>query len=370
MIEAPARYMDGETAKVRNVLLMVDEVAVQILIREGDRIVARWPLGDVRQVETEVSGLLPRLRYGEARVTVLDPSFIDGLRWHTRDLKKRDPVPGQVRKVAIWAFGALASVAVIIFVIVPALASALAPVIPVERETALADAALDQIGWFLDFEEGDDAFCRGETGRAALDKMFARLEGHYETDYDIQVDVINHSMVNAFALPGGRVLLFDGLIQKAGSPEEVAGVLGHEIAHVINRDPTRMALQSAGTVGVLGLLLGDFSGGSLALLLGNRVLQASYSQEAETVADEFAVEVMGEAGLPSSAMGRMFERFIEMSGDVDEEGEDGFLSHLASHPNTAGRAAAARAGDVIGDQAFEPVLSADEWQALRSMCKG
>ena len=367
MMEAPARFVDGETAEVRQVTLLLDEGDGIILVRQGDRIVARWPLGDVRLADSPIKDRLPRLRCGEARATVQDPSFIDGLRWHTRDLHKRDPVPGQLRKMAVWALGAVASVAVIVLVIVPALANRLAPLVPIDREAKLAEAALDQLSLFLGMPQGAALYCSSPEGDAALAKMAARLASQFETDYDIKVQIVNDDMVNAFALPGGNILLFDGLLQAADAPEEVAGVLGHEMGHVVNRDPTRLALRSAGTVGVLGLLLGDFSGGSVVLLLGSQVLQASYSQEAETLADSFAIEVMGDTGLPSSALGTMFDRFAAHGGETDAE-EDGLLSHLASHPDTQARADAARAGDVVKDAGFDPVLSGPEWAALKSIC--
>ena len=62
--------------------------------------------------------------------------------------------------------------------------------------------------------------------------------------------VRQHKTINAFAVPGGNVVLFEGLLDAARSPEEVAGVLGHEVGHVMNRDPMRLNLRSAGSVGI------------------------------------------------------------------------------------------------------------------------
>ena len=81
--------------------------------------------------------------------------------------------------------------------------------------------------------------------------------------------------------PGGRLVFFRGLLEEAENPDEVAAVLAHEIGHVVYRDPTRDALRSAGSLGVLGLLFGDFAGGTVALFIANQLINASYSQAAE-----------------------------------------------------------------------------------------
>ena len=111
------------------------------------------------------------------------------------------------------------------------------------------------------------------------------------------------------------MVLFDGLLKKAASPEEVAGVVGHELGHVVNRDPTRLAFRSAGSVGILGMLVGDFTGGGLILVLTERLIAASYSQDAETAADEFAYEILGRAGLPTAPIGDFFDRMSEIVGE-------------------------------------------------------
>jgi predicted Zn-dependent protease len=169
--------------------------------------------------------------------------------------------------------------------------------------------------------------------------------------------------VNAFALPGGHVTLLRGLLETAESPEEVAAVLAHEIGHVAHRDPTRLALRSAGSVGVLGLLLGDFAGGLVVLYLSEWLIQASYSRDAEAAADLYAHQMLASAGLPAEPMARFFQRLHDEYGDAE-----GLLSHLASHPDLTGRAAAARDADTVAGTGFVPVLTAGEWADLRAIC--
>jgi len=174
--------------------------------------------------------------------------------------------------------------------------------------------------------------------------------------------VLDHEMINAFALPGNYIVFFRGLIDKAETPEEIAAVFAHEIGHVVSRDPTRHALRSAGSLGVLGLLFGDFAGGAAALFLVERLIEANYSQGAEAAADVFAHEVLQDADIAPSALATMFERFLEIGGEPSP-----LVSHFLSHPSLGDRIQAARDATPDGFEAT-PILTAQEWQALRDIC--
>jgi Zn-dependent protease with chaperone function len=205
--------------------------------------------------------------------------------------------------------------------------------------------------------------CENDAGRAALDRMATRLNPNPELPYPLRVDVIDHGLVNAAALPGGRILLFRGLIDAAGNPEEVAGVLAHEIGHVVYRDPTREALRAAGTAGILGLLLGDIFGASIVVVASDAVLNASYQREAEVRADETAYRLLAAAELPSRPFADFFLKMREKYGETPE-----FLKLVASHPGLEIRAQHAAEADRIGDGPYEPVLSDRDWIALRGIC--
>ncbi|WP_247083405.1 M48 family metallopeptidase [Marivita sp. S6314] len=192
--------------------------------------------------------------------------------------------------------------------------------------------------------------------------MEARLQAALPEEQTLTVSVLDHDMINAFALPGNYVVFFRGLIDNAQTPDEIAAVFAHEIGHVVSRDPTRHALRSAGSLGVLGLLFGDFAGGAAVLLLAERLIEANYSQEAESGADVFAHGVLIDAKIAPSALASMFERFRELGGDTNP-----FMSHFLSHPDLGDRIQAARDATPPGFVAT-PVLTADEWQALQTIC--
>jgi predicted Zn-dependent protease len=265
--------------------------------------------------------------------------------------------------LAAWAFAAVAAVAVQIGVLVPLLSERLATFVPPAGERALGEATFEQIRQAL---AGTGLpllpICNGREGYDALEQMLIALDVERNTNEAIKVFVLDHEMVNAFALPGGYVVFFRGMIDAAISPNEIAAVLAHEVGHVENRDPTRHALRSAGSIGILGLLFGDFAGGAVVLFLTEQLISASYSQGAETAADVFAYDALEAAGVSPAALGDMFARLRDEYGDTD-----GIVAHFLSHPTLGSRIDKAREA-ARDDVLYVDIIPQVEWAALKAIC--
>lgn len=360
-----ADYADGESGVVRRVsVAIVGTDRLRLSLPESDPI--DWPLEDLRSLPDQAdrdSVVLGLAGDHPARLVVRDKDFAAELDALSPDLTRPNKTPNLYRRLVVFGAAAVASVALIIFVLIPIMADQMAELLPPEGERALGETTLQQIRTALG--EGEDGFlgeCTNRRGKAALEKMTNRLLPGTDFPYALNVMVLNHEMVNAFALPGGHIILFNGLLQEAESAEEVAGVLGHEMGHVAHRDPTRLALRSAGSIGVLGLLFGDFAGGAVILFLTERLIQAQYSQGAESASDAYSHDLLNRAGLPTEPMSRFFIRLLEEHGP-----NESLLSHLGSHPDLQERAdQAIAASTVTGD--YRPLLSDDEWNALRDIC--
>jgi Zn-dependent protease with chaperone function len=366
-LEAEARYFDGESAEPINTVLCFGERSL-VIKGFNDVAIAHWPLASLRAVgqrKDSAVQLVPH-RDSDERLVLSDRDMLKAIAEVCPDLHHRPVDHKGMRRAFLWAGGAVGSLALIAFVLVPALAGQLALLIPPEREQQLGDAVVEQIQTLLEYA-GDErpATCDHSAGQAALDKMAARVGRELDIPYPLRVNIIDHGMINAFAVPGGRVVFMRGLIEAAESPEEVAGVLAHEIGHVVNHDPTREALRAAGTAGIFGLFLGDFFGGGIVVAAGDAVINASYQREAETRADETAYRLLADAELPSAPFAAFFTKLKKKYGD-----SRGFLKLIASHPGLDGRAERAAAADRIGDGAYEPALTDQEWIALRGICQG
>jgi Zn-dependent protease with chaperone function len=363
-----ADYVDGEDARFHRVALhlmpVTDPTTLRLTLPDGHE--EHWPLERLRRLRDQAAQnelVLSLDGQHLARLRVQGAAIIKELEGLAPSLNRRAPIRNK-RRLVKWSLAAVGSVALIIFGLVPLLAAQLALLLPPEGEQALGDATFEQIRSILaqDAERQFVKICEDEDGLDALAAMLTRLDPSEDLPYPLRVHVLDHKMVNAFALPGGRVILFRGLLDDAANPDEVAAVLAHEIGHVVGRDPTRDALRSAGSIGVLGLLFGDFAGGSVVLFMANQLINASYSQAAETAADEYAHVLMTDAGLSPAALGTFFARLHEEHGD-----ESALAAHFSSHPQMLERieAAAAASADFVQNQ---PVLSPAEWSALRGIC--
>ena len=123
---------------------------------------------------------------------------------------------------------------------------------------------------------------RKRPGRAALDKMLRRLETAAGLALPCAPMLCGVTRPMPWLCRADSVYVFRGLIAKAETADEVAGVIAHEIGHVAHRDGTRAVLQGAGLSFLFGMLLGDFVGGGAVVFAAKTVLQSSYSREAET----------------------------------------------------------------------------------------
>lgn len=322
----------------------------------------RFALNDLRRLPHNAGGgmVLSCTQNPGVRISVLDLSLIFEITKSAPNLDARAPFT-QGRRMARLGLGAVLSVALILFGLVPLMATQLARALPAGGEIALGARTFEQIRTMMSHETAV-LECDGAPGRAALDAMTVTLSQSLDLPYPLTVRVLDHELENAFALPGGQVVLFSGLIKSASGPNEIAAILAHEIGHVVHRDPTTGALRSAGSVGVLGLMFGDFAGGTVSLLIANQLINATYSRRAEARADEFAHDVLTRNAISPANLGKFFERLIAEGND-----DGGALRHFNSHPQMQARIDAAQS--LSADVGDVPVLSDADWAALRRICK-
>jgi Zn-dependent protease with chaperone function len=366
-LEAEARYYDGESAHSQDVVLSFGERSL-VIIGANDTPIAHWPLASLRALgqRKDSSVQLAPNRDSDERLVLSDRQMLKAIGKVCPDLYHRPIDRKGAGRAFAWVCGAVASLALIVFVIVPALAEQLSRLIPPEREQQLGDAVVEQLQTVLGLIGGErPELCETPAGVAALERLAERLDAGDGLPYPLRIGVIDFGMINALAVPGGRILIFRGLLEASDNPEEVAGVLAHEIGHVVYRDPTELALRAAGTAGIFGLLLGDVFGGSIIVVASDAIMNARHQRDAETRADETAYRILADAGLPSGPFARFFTKLKKKYGD-----SEGLMELVASHPGLDGRAARAAAADRIGDGTYEPALSDQDWIALRGICQG
>jgi predicted Zn-dependent protease len=301
-----------------------------------------------------------------ARLEIRDPSLAAEIDHRSVPVDRSGTRQRRARmRVIGWTMAATVSLLLVAIYIVPALATRLAPLLPLAVEHRLGLAVDKEIRSMLDTRGMGDAFLCGaaeieQAGRAALAKLVGRLESAAELPIPLKVSVVRRPEANAIALPGGTIYVFEGLVDKAQTPDELAGVLAHEIGHVAQRDGTRSVLQGAGLSFLFGMLLGDFVGGGAVVIAGRTLLQSSYSRDVETAADRYSVALMTKIGADARALGAALARIGEDTGSG--------AKILLDHPVTKERIAAINAAAEKGPT--RPLLDRAEWTALKRICAG
>jgi Zn-dependent protease with chaperone function len=357
----PAIYFDGLSSRRRTVAVAFKE---QLEIsRDGFSPVsspasslASWAYSDIRRVDGG-PGILrvtclsaPSL----ARLEIRDAAVAAELVSRCTQLGENGLDRRGIAKIVGWSLAATISIVLVVLFAIPLAADRLTPLVPKAFERRLGDAADLQVKTMF-----GDRICNEAAGQAAFSKLVDTLRKSADMDFQVESSVLSTPIPNAFALPGGKVYLLNGLLAKAENPDEIAGVLAHELGHVKHRDGVRELIYNSGTSFLIGLLFGDVTGSSAVIITSRSLVTSSYSRDAEQNADTLSIEVMQKLGRSPKAMGELLFR---VTGKEDDKG----LSILASHPMTEDRLK--RMSDADRPASGPPLLTAAEWSALKSIC--
>jgi Zn-dependent protease with chaperone function len=350
----PAVYFDGVSSRRRTVTLRFSD---RLEIDEDQQTLVAWAYSDIRRADSPAGVLrlscltasaLARL---EVRDTALTAELV------SRCTRMDDNAPGRRGVAAIvgWSLAAAVSIVAVVLFGLPLIADRLTPLVPEAFERRLGEVADSQIKTMFGGKVCDNA-----AGQKAFVKLVTSIRESAGLDTSVQSGVLSSPIPNAFALPGGRIYLFDGLLAKADNADEIAGVLAHELGHLKHRDSMRGLIRDGSTSFLIGLLFGDITGSS-ALIFGSRTLvTSSHSREAETNADGFAIDVMHRLGRPAKPTG---ELLLRVTG---KEGKG--LSIISSHPLSEDRLARMSRED--RSASGPPLLTSEEWRSLKSICDG
>lgn len=358
MTDYPGQFNDGKTAVSHAVAVRPETDALTVIDTHGT-VLARWPWRKVRLIEAVTSGRPVRLSSRadmDANLTIDDTSIVPILQAFAPYLR-REPFD---RQRILTAAGIVVTLALMIAIFAfgpPLLARPLAKFIPVSWEDDIG-AQTERLVHRM-FAGGET--CSGAEGIAALEHLVARLAAVTRTPYKLRLTVADTPMVNALALPGGRIILFRGLIEKAGSPNEVAGVLAHELAHVTLRHPTQGLIVSIGWSAMLSALTGGASGSSDAVAqVASELATSAYSRDVEAEADAEGVAILERANID----GRGLIGFFNLVRKLEKKGLK-IPEFFSSHPLTDRRIAAIEAAT---SGKGGPAMSKAEWNAVKQVC--
>ncbi len=224
--------------------------------------------------------------------------------------------------------------------------------IPVEWEQKLGEAA------YRDFLSHQEVVKEGPAVQALAEMTRRMTEQIPASPYTFDVTVVKSDVVNAFALPGGYVVVFTGLMKKAESGEEVAGVLSHELNHVLQRHGLERIVKSLGLVTVAAIVFGNQQGlVGMMKQFGVELFTLKFGREQETEADLTGLQLLQRAKIDPSGMIRFFERLSEK--------DEGRVEWLSTHPMSAARAERLKA-ELAALPKRSPELFKFDWRQVQA----
>lgn len=351
--DIPAIYFDGASSRRREVTL---RPGAGLAIQEGGVPLAVWPWDTIRRADAGGVGIRLSSRAAPelARLDIPDHADAAAIAAHCPKLEEGAPGRVSIPRILLWSVAAAASIVAIAAFGLPLIADRLAPMVPPSWEARVGDIVDGQVKTLFGKKT-----CSSPEGDAALTKLIGALNSAGGLALPHRPAVIDSSIPNAVALPGGRIYVFRGMIEKAETPDELAGVIAHEMGHVAARDGMRRLIQSGGTSYLLGLLFGDVTGSAAAIWLTRELLDSAYSRDAETRADDFAADALTKLGRSPEPLGELLLR-------VTGEKKKTPMSVLASHPVSAERLERMRARKV--EASGRQMLDFGEWRALKAIC--
>lgn len=350
-------YHDGKTAKIRRCTATIEGKTLRVRGRELEAEVS-WPIAEIRLVdEAWHEDEAFQLRHGSddnARLELADRSILKLLIQKDAKLKKDTQTFGP----SVIATIVLACVLATLWFGLPYVATGVAKLAPRGWEEQLGETVATSAIRTFAFGEGEIRACVAEDGVNALADLVTLIDQNDGADYQYRLRVVDSDVVNAFAAPGGYIVIFRGILDEFKNQDELAAVLAHEIGHVTNQHSLAGIIKALGIAAIASIVTGDVTGSTVGIAIES-VLNAQNSQAAEKQADIDGIAYLNNAGVTSTGLGTFF-------GRLHEENESGMggLEFLSSHPASDERSEYSKSVS----KTTKSAMSDEAWQAVQNIC--
>lgn len=357
-------YLDGKTSARHPVMVQVSASALLIMKENGPTMT--WPYGSIRQMHGADKDEPVRLEYAAEPAQVLviaDSNFLTALNdaapehtmhWYNPLRRRR-----HVRLTYVAAVGVLILGGVFYLIGIPGLASVITPWVPVEWETQMGEAAIQRLA-------PPSARCVDHAQMNILEKIVAVLMDQASpSPYPIRVIVVHDPQINAAGVPGGFIVVFSGLLEAMETPAQFAGVLAHEMQHILKRHTTRALVQQTSTGLLTAVIGGDLTGmiAYYGLEIARTLGRLQYSRQFEEEADAEGLRMLQAAGIDPYDLITFYRTMKEKSSDPS-----GIGTYFSTHPPTDARIRKLIAMSEASPKKTTNFLSDLDWNHARSIC--
>lgn len=332
MAEIRVKYYDGKSSKFELAKLQTAAQIWIISFQDGEGFLQQkiWKVADINR-ESITFGENLTVKYGSfpyESIEIDSPKAIDYLQDSFPQIFSAKEISFFLRKG--WS-GLLAAIALsggFIFLfykyIIPEVAYAFAETLPKEYEEKIGESLLTSQNWLLEVDS---------TKSKALNQYAKNID--FNSNYRLRFYVSNEDIVNAYALPGGFVVVYQGLLNKMKTEEELAGLLAHEVIHINNKHTTKSMFKSLANYLFISIILSDINAVSNIIIENtNAVSNLSFSRSLEKEADLDGLEVLQRNRINPEGMILLMKRLKEEAPGLPSQ-----MKFLSSHPLTEERIA-------------------------------
>ncbi len=356
-MEFPARFSDGQTSAITEVTVRFWGDLLEIVEATSEEEIKTWRLDEIivhDELRSAQSVRLSSEADPECRLTVADGAGIKALR--QRLPKKAHTALRYVPKWRHIGAYTVLTIAVVVglYLALPVFVAAGVNLVPQSWEEKIGRRAFNQFEVMREKQQvNKDCLDRV---KAMSDKIIDRIKSENGLTQQFHLLVMPGKLVNAFAMPGGHLVLFEGLVRAASSPEEVAGLLGHEMGHEIKRHVAQAFFRTLIVNHTLSLIFGTGFPADISTSLAS----SSYSRDAEREADEVGARLLEKAKIDTNGIRTFFEKLAAREKGLAEKFE-----YFSTHPPSQDRADHVK----TVSQPTIPVMPAEDWQRLRQFCE-
>jgi Zn-dependent protease with chaperone function len=335
----------GGPAQECSVLVFDKKMSVGYREDNGNITTLQWWIEEIEvswDPSSESTRVRNRKEFGsELLIPGKDASlFIQEMQEEQRKPWYRKSNAGEWKRNLLLLAGIAAVLFIIYLLIVPWLSEKLASRVSIKTEQQLGEAVYDAMGMPA-MEDSADTYL--------LNQFFSELD--IPTGYPVRISVVNDNIVNAFALPGGRIVVYRKLLDQVDSYPELAALLSHEFSHINNKHSTRSIFRRLGSKVFISLLFGKL--GSVTSVLidhADNLKTLKYSRKLEKEADMEGLNLLMERKIDPQGFTDLFENMKRSaSGSVLPE-------FMGSHPDLDKRIAYIKESSKNAVVAENPVL--------------
>lgn len=356
-----ARYADGRAAVMHDVECELGGQEITIRLQDATH---AWRYDDLRRADDGNGRIVLKRKPDTGERLVFDVEATNALGAAAPTLFRAHAHGVEPPRLVIGLVAAAWSLAGVFLFGAPMAAAPIADNMPASYRAQIADISWSQVNAVTQFcDDSDEA-------ERILNEMAHRVMAASDVPHrdQIWISIVDADFPNAFALPhdGGTpaIIVTDDLIQLAGHPDELTGVIAHEIAHIERNHVMKNIVRQVGAGIFFDVVFGGAGAGQAIAVASVNLAGLRYSRGDEEEADARGLDYLDAAGIDSAGLARLFDRIQQLEED---QGVSDIPTLLLTHPATPARAAAARARS---RQGLPPSLSDRDWRIVRQACGG